>query len=389
MVQAFYLVERGFQPVILEKEKRLNGLLGTHRVGSFLVEQGANAFLASRELERISQAIGVSLVPVEEKARQRFIYRRGKKCRQPLSFMELIPVLVCFLKGGLKRAMKNRKQGETLRQWGERCLGKKATDFFLEPAMAGIFAVTSNRLDADLVLSSLLESSPLGKWKGSVAPLGGLGQWLGKMKLYLESMGCEFVLNHNEMIDTTKPTVWAVNLASLQKLYSERVFQLPSEITKTKTASLSTVTLMFENQNLNKQGFGCLFPRTQDFHCLGVLFNHNIFKGRVPKGSSETWILNDEKMDFSAMSHSALLRYILSDRYQLTGAWTIPDFTKVFQWPDSIPVYDKNLKEFIKALDSQKRKDLFIGNYLGRLGLSGILTRARANGEKIKEGYFG
>ena len=388
LAQAFYLVERGFKPVVLEKKSRLGGLLGSHSCQSFLVEQAANAFLASAELERVSELIGLSLIPAKKKASKRFIYRNGKKCRQPLSLRELGPVFMFFLKGGFKRAFGNIRNGETLKQWGQRCLGEPATRFVLEPAMQGVFAVGSDQLDAQLVLGAFTKRSPKGRLKGSVAPAGGMREWIDRMRIYLESRGCEFIMNYKETIGDCYPTVWAVDLASLKKISEQDEKQIPREIRKTKTTSLSSVTLMFEDKNFNKEGFGCLFPRGSDFHSLGVLFNHNIFNGRVERGSSETWVLGDQTMGFSGMDGEALFRYVLSDRYQFTGSRVEPLAFRIFQWPDSFPVYDKNLRNFIKTLDREKRKALFVGNYLGRLGLSEILVRARSNAEKVVGGYF-
>ena len=390
LVQAFYLVEKGFKPVVIEEKGRLGGLLGSDNDRSFLVEQGANAFLAGRELERVCGVIGLPLLSTKKKASKKFIYRNGKKCRQPLSLKELIPVFMFFLRGGFRRAIRNIKDNETLKHWGMRCLGESATCFVLEPAMRGVFAVDSDQLDAELVLKAFTGRPKRGKLKGSVAPKKGMQEWIDKMKFYLESHGCEFIMNHRMGESERNPVLWAVNIASLKKM-GKRVGErrIPSEIHKIKTTSLSSVTLIFEDEKFNAEGFGCLFPRGFGFHSLGVLFNHNVFEGRVDRGSSsETWILGDQAMGFSGMSQEALLRYVLSDRYQLTGVWMEPLAVKIFQWPDSLPVYDRNLKDFIKALDEEKRKDLFIGNYLGQLGLSGILERARANAEKIAGGFF-
>ena len=131
-----------------------------------------------------------------------------------------------------------------------------------------------------------------------------------------------------------------------------------------------------------------MFPKKENFSSLGVLFNNNIFKGRGGSRVSETWILNDDKMDFSHMSHTALVRYVMTDRYKLTGEKEEPTKTFVYQWPGRIPLYDSHLREFLTDLESGKSPHLFIGNYLGDLGLSKILLKAKNNLKKIEEGYF-
>ena len=464
LVQAFYLVQAGFKPVIFEKKRRLGGLIASHHLSSGLVEQAAGSFLANAELEKLSRILGVSLVPTLKRGKKKFIYRYNKKCRWPLSLGESLPLLLKILfKGGLKRSLKDVREGETLKQWGQRCWGDPAVRFILEPAMQGVYAVSSDQLSAPLVLDSLLKRSPKGFYKGSVAPREGMGEWMGAMKSYLESKGCEFVKNHPFERKDNGPVFWAVDLASLKEIGKKQEGWLPPEVNKTRTTGLSSLTLIFENQNLQPEGFGCLFPRGFGFYSLGVLFNHNIFEGRAAeKGSSETWIFGDHFtecenhergfVNFSGMGEEELLHCVLSDRYQLTGgseyrgtdlngslpgkqgivkacqkgkyrgagsngslphmghpeekAFKIPGTVddsfsqtdshrdhfgkkvfqkvKIFQWPDCLPVYDENLGNFIEALDRKTGEDFFIGNYLGQLGLSEILIRAKTNAEKFK-----
>ena len=390
LIQAFYLIEAGYKVEVIEKESRLGGLVGSLKEGEFLVEQAANAFIANKELEKVASTIGVKLVPIKKSAKKRFIYRNGEMCRWPLSFSESLPLISFLISRKFQKQKVSPKPNETLQDWGKRCLGKEATFQLLEPGMRGIFIAPAKNLDASMVLNSLTRRYPRGDLKGSVAPLGGMQEWIDKMSSYLLKKGCDFKVGQETVdFNDSIPTILAVGLSDLRTLVNQQKIRLDKKILETQSASLTSVTLCFaENKAKSFEGFGCLFPKNENFNSSGVLFNHNVFPGRAKNGVSETWILSDNDMAFSQMSHSALLRYILSDRFQFSGENIKPDFVKISQWSEKIPIYDSKLSEFLENFKEEGFPFLFAGNYLGDLGLSKLLFRAKSNAEKVKGGYF-
>ncbi len=390
LIQAFFLIEKGYSVRVFEKEKRLGGLLGTQQKPPFLIEQAANAFLANRELERVAKVIGVKLIPKKRKARKRYILCNGEMSRWPLGVLESLPLVKFGVLAKLKSNSLQADEDESLWDWGVRCLGQPATENLLDPAMQGIYATTSKNLDAKLVLRSFQRKAKKGKLSGSVAAQGGMQDWLDKMKAYLLKNGCEFFLDTEKEDFTQRPTIFAVNLAEMCSLVNSQRLDIPRSILETKSVSLTSVTLCFSKDKsiANREGFGCLFPKKENFNSLGVLFNNNIFKGRGGDQTSETWILGDEKMDFSQMTPTALKRYVMTDRYQLTGSSEEPTLSYVNQWSERIPLYDRALREFLADLRTEKPPYLFIGNYLGDLGLSKILLRAKKNLTRVQGGFF-
>ncbi len=390
LIQAFYLAEAGYPVRLFDKTARWGGLIGSKKTHGFLFEQAANAFIANKELERVAKAIGVTLVPKTKEASRRFIYRNGEMRRWPLGVMESLPLLSFFLSKKWKSPKYAPKEGETLEAWGVRTLGERQTQYLLGPVIQGIYATTLDKLDASLILQSLNRRKPRGKLRGTVSPAGGMQQWNEKMM--------EFLLRHNVEIETNREiiewnskeaTIFAVDLASLREMANSQKIPISPSLLETQSASLTSVTLAYRSEKQKLQeGFGCLFPRVEGFNALGVLFNHSIFPGRVTQGASETWILNDEKMEFSQMSQTALLRYIQSDRGQLTNQHCEPDHIFLNQWPQRIPIYNQDLKEFLEIHDKENPPYLLMGNYLGDLGLSKLLFRAQDNLKKIQGGYF-
>lgn len=384
LIQAFYLIEAGLKVKIYEKSDRLGGLLGSHYHGDFLIEQAANAFLANSEIERISDIIGVPLFPTKESAKKRYIYKNGKMRRWPLGFSETIK-LFPFAFDRIRKKPMTFKKDETLKEWEERCLGKGASDYLFDPAMQGVFATTGDRLDAKLVIESIFRRRPRGKLKGSVSPAKGMGQWIEGMVNYLKSKGCEFEMNSEKIPEG--PKVFAVSIKALKELKSE--IDLPKSLENVETASLTSVVLLFEDQSDRPEGFGCLFPKKENFNSLGVLFNRHIFEGRVQQGESETWILNDQSQKYSEMDEERVLHSVLEDREKLTGVKQQPLHYSVHQWPNRIPLYDIHLRKFLEELKASKSSHLFVGHAYGDLGLSKLIFRAKENAEKVRGGFFG
>lgn len=386
LIQAFYLLEQGVSVTVFEKENRLGGLLGSHVEDGFLNEQAANAFIANEEFERICQLIGVNLVSLEKAAKKRFIYRSGEMSRFPLSKRSLLPIVKFVFKAMILKSSFGVQGRESLQEWSDRTFNKETTKFLLEPAMQGIFAASSDKLQASMVLNSLFTRYKRGSLKGSVAPCRGMQEFLDKMKIYLEEKGCQFQLENSEGIDeSSEIKVLAVGLGHLKGLHTEGKIKLPESIEKTKVTSLTSVKFLYQDQVDFKEGFGCLFPRSEGFNSLGVLFNKNIFPGRVEHGASETWILNDQQMKFSEMSQFALKRYVQSDRNKLSGVIREPYKIIVNQWRNRLPLYDESLCQFNEDLNEFKTSDYFVGNYLGQLGLSKIIFRAQENAMQIRE----
>ncbi len=391
MIQAYYLVEAGYSVKIIEKRDRWGGLIGSVQKGDFFFEHAANAMMANRELERVAEKVGVALVSTKRAARRRYIFSNGQMKRWPVSFAESLPFLSFLLQRKWKSARHAPLPDESMRDWGIRSFGVGLTDYLLSPALQGVYATSSDQLSASLILDSLNNRPRKGQLRGSVSPQGGMQEWLDKMGHYLQEQGVEFCFNAPmTTFDFRQPTVLAMGLQSLKEAVVTEQIPMPASLSDTRCASLTSVSLGFSaEEHKLSEGFGCLFPKPEKFHALGVLFNHSIFPGRVAAGASETWILNDEKIAFSRMSSAALLRYVRSDRSLLSSSWTEPDAMSVAQWPQSIAVYDAALAQFIMDYQKQKWPFLLMGHYLGDLGLAKLLFHAQANVEKIKGGYFG
>src|SRR5882762_2785853 len=210
LVTAYYLVKERFQAQVVERNARAGGLIRTIQTEHGPVETAANGMRNSVRLEAICADIGVPLQATRREARARYIFR-GQPKRFPLSATEVMKLGFRF---AASAASLRPRPFETIVDWGRRVVGAAATDFFLAPALGGIYAGDPERLSASLIfgraaLPAHLETTrPMKpKLRGTVAPPSGMQQLIDGLHRYLEHAGVEFTFNSNVQIEPGESAV--------------------------------------------------------------------------------------------------------------------------------------------------------------------------------------
>ncbi len=373
---AYFFTKRGFTVRLVEKQEKLGGLISTHKNSRGLVETAANAVLSNAVVEKVAADLGLTLVPTLPAAKKRYIFRDRPK-RWPLSVsasLKLSKVILQYLR---HRESLRPQPRETIRQWGARVLGEEVTEFLLIPALTGIYAGDADRLSATLILGRFFTRQRLtkGKMKGSVAPIGGMGEWISAFTRHLEKSGGSIVRE----ADFSWPTVFAVPAHELSQ-FSAQIPELSRLASKIEYLPLITATLFFPDRAPKLTGFGCLFPRSEGIRALGMLSNHAIFPQRCFAGFSETWI-SGGAVDPSAvtLNDQALVESLMMDRFKLFPSSLGPEQWEICRWPKAIPHYTVELEALIEALQTKNFREnncALFGTYLGDLGLARILPRA-------------
>src|SRR5205807_6447531 len=89
LTSAYFLVKRGFNVRVVEKNNRTGGLIETIQTDYGIVEKAANGILCSAKLEAIAKDVGVPLLTTRREGHKRFIYR-GKPRQLPLNLIETL-----------------------------------------------------------------------------------------------------------------------------------------------------------------------------------------------------------------------------------------------------------------------------------------------------------
>jgi oxygen-dependent protoporphyrinogen oxidase len=385
---AYYLQKRGFELQIYEKLEEPGGLLGSTHSDNGLIEHAANALLSDKNVEDLFVDLGLDFAERGPDIKKRYIYWDGPQ-KWPVSWG------TTWL--GARRmfefmVLDNRelwpKEGESIRDWGLRAMNREFTERMLEPALQGIYAGDSSKLSASLILKSLKDKPKRGYYRGSVAPKKGMGSLIEALREALEEGGALFQYKTPFKMPeyVTNPIVLCTSAWSAADVLQQSHPQLSRLLAKCESLQLARVTCFFEKSPEDLEGFGCLFPKSQGFHSLGVLFDSCIFPERS-NFRSESWILGGaQNNEITAWSDTQVIESIISDREKLMNRSERPFYHKIIWWPRSIPHYTTEWELILKNL--QPPAPLFLhGNYLGHLGLSKILARSKALAKELKGAY--
>ncbi|HMG72596.1 MAG TPA: FAD-dependent oxidoreductase [Pyrinomonadaceae bacterium] len=379
LVTAYYLVKEGFKVQVVERNSRPGGLIQTIQTADGPVETAANGIRNSVRLDALCADIAVTLQATRREARARFIFR-GQPKRFPLSGTEVMKLGFRFAASAT--SLRPRPL-ETIVDWGRRVVGVGATDFFLAPALSGIYAGDPEKLSARLVFgravlpAHLATTRPLRpKIRGTVAPSRGMQQLIDGLHEYLEHVGVEFVFDHQARLRPGEPAVVCTSARGAAECLTEVAPQLSESLRQIEMMPVLTATCQYEPAAARLKGYGCLFPRGEGFRARGVLFNEYIFAGRGP-AHSETWIFGGAlDPDIVQLGDSNLVKLIAGERERLYGRHDEPIGIHLTNWPEALPHYSIDLERILTQLPAPPAQVALVGNYLGRIGLAKLIERA-------------
>lgn len=395
LATAYFLERSGYAVEVFERAEREGGLLGTTVTDHGIAESAANAILNSARVEALFSDLGIPVVPAKRESRARYIFREGRLRRWPLGFAATFYVFQFAFRFFFDRAAVAPRPEESLQQWGRRVLGEEATEFLLLPAFQGIYAGDGKRLSATLLLGGVFarKKAPKPKIRGSVSAPGGMGGLVRRLRSLLDARGVVFRFGREAPpFDPATLTFYCGSAAQTAEALAAASPEVAGLLAKIEMLPLVSVTAFFKRDPRAKRGFGVLFPPSERFWSLGVLYNDAIFPGRVARAEevqSETWILGGARRPgVAGMPMDAVLREFLGDRNRLSGrAGPIerPIYYVLHRWSRAIPYYtielERTLTELSRALRGSGRLRL-MGNYLGGIGLAKILDRAAEEVEK-------
>ncbi|MBX7232585.1 MAG: FAD-dependent oxidoreductase [Bdellovibrionales bacterium] len=450
LVTAFALVQKGLSVKIYEKESRAGGLIQTqniswdpethfpdetsgtlsfekdqfysaqaelqnttHRekyIGSY--ETGANGILNCQALEFLCNEIKLNLFSVPKSGQKKYIFRQ-KIRRWPFFFWETLILLILLLRMFWKKSARPKEQ-ESIKQWCERQFNLIFFNYLLDPILSGIYAGDGTKLSARLLFAKKRKKPQ------TLFPKKGMGEFVECLKNYLISKNVTFHFCQEwpPLSQNHEPTIVATSAPAASRLIqnvSPIVSQLINQI---EMLPLVTAQCFYKEKKPPVTGFGCLFPRKENFQSLGVLFDSNLFPWRN-SGVSERWILggannpdlihwSDEKIILSLQKDRSRLyqkQKQNKDQSQTPPLKWEPKVessiikTHITRWHQALPHYTLQLESILNQIHDSKEtlpqptpsyfwmssthKLALIGNYWGGIGLSSILESSFDLADKI------
>jgi len=375
LTAAWYLADAGARVRVVDAADRCGGLIRTLDTPHGPVETAANAFVRSPRVDALFAALDLAPARPLAVSRKRYIFRNGRPRRWPLTTGETAGTAARFAAAWARRRVA-AGEGETVAAWGRRVLGAAATEWLVEPALHGIYASPA----AELSARAIAASRPKGR-REFVAPPDGMGQFTGRLREALAARGVEFELGRT--VDAPdlapgRPTVIATNAPAAARLLATHAPAFAAAAGRVRVAPVSPVTAFFTPGPADLRGFGVLFPRGAGVTALGVRFNNDIFASRATL-RSETWIYAGAGADAASLTAT-----LVADRRALTGADTAPVAVYPTMWPEAIPVYDDWVTAAAAALSTLPPWLAVAGNYLGRIGVAGLLDVAAEAAARLR-----
>ena len=380
LAAAWHLADRGFAVTVVDRSPGPGGLINTIQTDHGPVETAANAFVWDEVVSSWFRRLDLTPVFPEPVSKRRYIFRRGRPRRWPLGAGASLAMAGRLATAALTRSTTARED-ETIAAWGDRVLGASAREWLVEPAMQGIYASPARELSARAIFD--------GRKRGSrrlAAPAGGMGQFTSRLHERLADRGVRFSFNTEiDRLDPSVATVIATPATSAAQLIAPHAPVLAGRISAIRIAPLVTVTMFFAPHVDDVRGFGVLFPYASGVRALGALFNTDIFAGRGTV-RSETWIVGDRDMGMTDWADDRLREALTGDRQLLTGRRDTPLAVHVTRWHQAIPVYDHAIIALKKELPALPAWLALAGNYLGTIGVAGLLARADSASARLAAG---
>jgi oxygen-dependent protoporphyrinogen oxidase len=377
LATAWYLTDAGVRVHVIEARPRPGGLLETCHEAEGLVERAAQAFTWTRQVMALFEAVGIQPCFAQPQSRRRYIVRNAKPRRWPLSPVESAAAAARLASAWARRRTRPRDR-ETVASWGRRVVGAAATTWLIAPALQGVYASSPDVLSARAVFGSGR------RLRGALAaPIGGMGELVDRLHARLGERGVTFEFGAPvDRIDSSAPVVVCTDAPAASRLLAPQAPGVARAIARIRQVALRPVTAFFEPTAGDLCGFGVLFPRGERVGALGAVFGADVF----PRRSAlrlETWIYGDVSADALPGSEAAVRRQLAADRRILTGRDQDPVAVYPSPAPALVPLYDEAVLMARAALADLPTRVAIVGNYLGRLGVSGLVESAHDSATRL------
>ncbi|HWN19591.1 MAG TPA: protoporphyrinogen oxidase [Gemmatimonadales bacterium] len=434
LTAAYRLKQRGARVVVYEASDRIGGSIKSERRDGYLAELGPTSMAApSGSAPALLSDLGLeaSQVNASPAARHRYIVRRGRLARLPMSPAELLTTRL------LSNVAKLAIFGEPLVEAGDspleesvaafvrRRFNQEVLDYIVNPFIAGIFAGDPEQLSVRHAVPKLhaLERSHGSVMKALVQMMkarraapgqGAVISFRGGLQEIPDALGRELHSEVRLRSPVTQlrsgPRGWTVGAAfQTPELFDAVVYAAPAysldeiDLDLAAAERLSTLSsilhppvavlaLGFRRDQVTHplDGFGFLTPEVERRRVLGVIFSSSLFPDRAPAGHVmlTAFVGGTRDPDFVQADPHTLTARVLDDLRPLLGTRAEPTFRAVQIWPKAIPQYVLGYGRFKEIADDVERRNsglVLAGTYRDGVSLGDAIGSGEQAAARIGE----
>ena len=380
--------------ICLEAAQRPGGNICTSKEEGFVCEWGPNGFLdnepATLDLVR---ALGIEdrLLPSNETAKKRFVFRGGRLHRLPSGPLSFLRSDLLSLRGRLRllaeplAPARHDDGDESVLDFASRRIGPEAASILVDAMVSGIWAgdVRKLSLDAAFPKMSRMEAehgslframlSRRRRARASRAPSGGpagpggrLTSFKGGMNELIDALAAAIEPGLRLGVQVTRITrsgergfrvhlseggpmdasvvVLACPAWSAATVVSSMDPEMSGSMKAIEPSPIAVVHLGYDPDDMveRPEGFGFLVPRGQGPRILGSLWTSSIFQGRAASGRIllTCMIGGAHDREITALSDPDLIAITREDLRTVMGITSTPRFVRVFRHRRGIPQYN-------------------------------------------------
>ncbi len=398
LMVAYTLKKRGYRVRVFDSSSRPGGLIETRTTAFGPAETAAHSLMVNDRVSGFFDELGVELTPVRPESKARYIYRKGKMRRFPLTFWETLHTLRRFFS---KPTRPIDPASTSLADWARAYIGEPVLRNLLAPFVTGVYAATPEELLLSTAFPSLVPTDPRrslfwnilaarkkpGRDKNRpkmMTPKAGMESVVRKLK---ELVGPDLHLSHPiEELQDVPNLVVCVPPPELARLIEKSDPDSANALRAVRASPLVTITAFARSmdfQNGPPRGVGVLIPRNEGLRILGVLFNSSSFPERViePETVSMTVMLGGTTdPDAVKLGDEEITGLITRELGALLGFHGNLLHREITRWSSAIPVYSRSLQDartlLSKGFFSKPGRVLFT-NYSKDVSIRGMIDALR------------
>lgn len=431
-----FLVSRhgdDIEAVLLEKENRLGGTIGTDRIDGYVSEWGPNGFLDRVPLTlRFVDELGIGdkLAPAESNSGRRFIYAHGRLNEVSASPTKFMTSPLLSVGGRLRLAMepfirqkRDWENEESVFAFAARRIGPEAARTLIDPMVSGIFGGDARQLSlascfpimvqmekeygslVRALIARMRQAKRTGGTKaGPAGPSGRLTSFAGGLQTLIDTLGIRYAAQIRSGHDVTRivrvDDGYAVTCANG---YSERFdavicsapayaaaemavdldLKLAHTLQQIPYASIAVVCLGYKREQVGHDldGFGFIIPRFEQKRILGTIWSSSIFVGQAPSGAVQMRTMVGGATDPQAamLSDERLLEIVTADLRPMLDIAGTPTYVRIFKFKRGIPQFVLGHPARLAALGDRLDRLpglYFTGNAYDGVGLNDCVVRS-------------
>ena len=407
---AFYLekARRGgaaLQWTLFEKSDRLGGVIQTEQRDGFVLEAGADSFLAAKpEATRLCQELGIGSELISSNAgRKTYILVKGKLVPIPQGLEFMVPTRVwpmattplfsfktkLRMASELFSSVRKNAGDESVGEFVRRHFGQEMVDRVAEPLLAGVYGGDVESLSVRAVLprfaemerehGSLVRATLKAKAQSKFRPGAKPQPLFSSLKNGMQQMIDALVgalpqssIRLHQQNITVRPVQasgdWQVESSGVAERFQAVLLAVPAPsaagllrqihpaliegLARIQYTSSAAVALAYDRANL-PPGHGFLVPRSERRKIMACTFVHKKFSHRVPEGKImlRCFFSSARMPDLPAQSDEALQQMARQDLKDVLGLTAEPLFARTFRWDRAMAQYETGHLERVAEME--------------------------------------